>query len=138
MEDARAGFVGRMSLAHLVQIPAEIFRPSLTRSSGLSSREPKCLRLTKVNGQQQIATWVTDGALLTELSTRNIGVSPNEEKESSLSLTLQETVPGKYSLSPKACSGLERRMINHGMIIPEQLLTALQKQITQGDSQTVI
>jgi hypothetical protein len=75
-----------------------------------------------------IAMWETDGALLTELSTLNTGEYPNAVAESSLSQILQDSVPEKYYLSPKACRGILRRASSRGKELPEVLQLALERQ----------
>ena len=66
----------------------------------------------------------------------NTGVSPREEKESSLSQILQADPPRRYYLSPKACLGILRRAYERGKELPPKLKRALQVQagvITQSD-----
>ena len=58
----------------------------------------------------------------------NTGVSPREEKESSLSQILQADPPRKYYLSPKACLGILRRAYERGKELPPKLKRALQIQ----------
>ena len=108
--------------------PVTTSRPSSKRSSGLSNRAPRCLCLRKTDGPTPTATWETDGALLTELSTVNIGVCPNVENASFLSEILQVNVPQTYFLSPKACQGILRRASARGKELPEVLRIALELQ----------
>ncbi len=63
-----------------------------------------------------------------DASMRNIGVSPNEERESSLWQILEDTVPEKYFLSEKACLGILRRAEKRGKVLPEVLRIALIRQ----------
>ena len=66
----------------------------------------------------------------------NTGVSPREEKESSLSQILQAEPPRRYYLSPKACLGILRRAYERGKELPPKLKRALQIQagvISQND-----
>ena len=58
-------------------------------------------------------------------STLNTGVSPREEKESSLSQILQDDPPRKYYLSKTACLGILRRAEARGKELPPQLRDAL-------------
>ena len=58
----------------------------------------------------------------------NTGVSPREEKESSLSQILQADPPRRYYLSPKACLGILRRAYERGKELPPKLKRALQIQ----------
>ena len=67
----------------------------------------------------------TDGALLGDSSTLNIGESPNAERESLLSWILEDNVPQKYYLSARACEGILNRASRRGKALPEILHTAL-------------
>ncbi|HBR07618.1 MAG TPA: hypothetical protein DD735_01840, partial [Clostridiales bacterium] len=58
----------------------------------------------------------------------NTGVSPKEEKESSLSRILQERVPRRYYLTKTACLGILRRARERGKELPSQLKAALEIQ----------
>ena len=60
-----------------------------------------------------------------DASTLNTGVSPREEKESSLSQILQDDPPRKYYLSKTACLGILRRAEARGKELPPQLRDAL-------------
>lgn len=60
--------------------------------------------------------------------TRNIGVYPSAEKESQLSQILEEDVPERYRLSPKACRGILNRAARRGKELPEELKAALEAQ----------
>ena len=55
----------------------------------------------------------------------NFGESPSEGRESTLSQILDLNVPEKYSLSPKACSGILRRAEMRGKELPSMLKEAL-------------
>ena len=70
----------------------------------------------------------TDGALLTELLTHNTGAFPNAGNASILSQILQDHVPGKYYLSPRACQGILRRAAIRGKALPDALKRALMRQ----------
>ena len=66
----------------------------------------------------------------------NTGVSPREEKESSLSQILQADPHRRYYLSPKACLGILRRAYERGKELPPKLKRALQIQagvLSQSD-----
>ena len=60
--------------------------------------------------------------------TLNTGVSPREEKESSLSQILQVNPPSKYYLTRKACLGILRRAFERGKGLPKKLQEALEIQ----------
>ncbi len=66
--------------------------------------------------------WCGDALML------NTGVSPREEKGSSLSPILEDSPPRKYYLSPKACLGILRRAWERGKELPYQLRIALMAQ----------
>ena len=58
----------------------------------------------------------------------NTGVSPREERESSLSRILQDHPPKRYYLTRKACQGILRRASERGKELPEKLKRALEIQ----------
>ena len=60
--------------------------------------------------------------------TLNTGVSPREERESSLSQILQVNPPSKYYLTRKACLGILRRAFERGKGLPPPLKRALEIQ----------
>ena len=60
--------------------------------------------------------------------TLNTGVSPREEKESSLSQILQVNPPSKYYLTRKACLDILRRAFERGKGLPKKLQEALEIQ----------
>ena len=64
------------------------------------------------------------------LSTANFGAFPNVVKESFLSQILQDDVPPKYFLSPRACTGILRRLRNQNVTPPPELLSALTEQLS--------
>lgn len=61
-------------------------------------------------------------------STLNTGVSPREERGSSLSQILEVSPLQKYFLSPRACLGILRRSQERGKELPPQLKMALMAQ----------
>ena len=102
---------------------------SSKRSSELSAVPFMSLDLTPGHGNllgesywELISPWRGDA------STLNTGVSPREEKESSLSQILQDDPPHKYYLSRTACLGILRRADARGKELPFQLKQALQVQ----------
>ena len=60
--------------------------------------------------------------------TLNTGVSPREERESSLSQILQVNPPSKYYLTRKACLGILRRAFEREKGLPKKLQEALEIQ----------
>ena len=102
---------------------------SSRRSSELKSVVFQSLDLTPGAGNllgefywELISPWRGDA------STLNTGVSPREEKESSLSQILQEDPPDKYYLTRKACLGILRRAYERGKELPRKLNRALEIQ----------
>ena len=77
---------------------------------------------------ETLSPWRGDASML------NTGVSPREEKESSLSQILEATVPERYYLSPKACGGIIRRAGNRGKKLPPILEAALLMQAQEPTS----
>lgn len=59
----------------------------------------------------------------------NTGESPNVAVESHLSQILEDNVPEKYYLSPKACLGILRRAENRCKPLPNVLQQALVQQM---------
>ena len=102
---------------------------SSRRSSELKSVVFQSLDLTPGAGNllgefywELISPWRGDA------STLNTGVSPREEKESSLSQILQDDPPDKYYLTRKACLGILRRAFERGKELPRKLNQALEIQ----------
>src|SRR5574344_2341384 len=128
MANIHDGYAGRTCsvLSHQAAEPTS--RQSSKRSSASSSRRPRCLCLRAASGLMPTYTWETDGAWLTELSTRNSSESPSAVAESTLSQILQANVPEQYSLSAKACQGIIRRAATRGKELPLMLKTALERQ----------
>lgn len=90
----------------------------------------QCLQVA--NGQPQ--EWLEGGRLtqLGESLTLNIGEYPSVENESTLSEILEDNVPEKYYLSPKACLGILRRAKNKGRKLPDNLRIALEQKVAEG------
>ena len=123
---------GRMSPALSPPTAVKTSKLSSKRSSASSSRAPRCLCLKRHDGPTPTFTWETDGALRTELLTRNTGEFPNAENASTLSQILQAEVPEKYYLSQKACLGILRRASARGKELPEVLRLALERMKISG------
>jgi len=66
----------------------------------------------------------------------NFGESPNVARESFLSQILEDNVPQKYYLSPRACLGILRRAERRGKDLPEMLKAALEAQAGLTKTQT--
>lgn len=83
----------------------------------------------KWGGKEQ--SWEMGIQSLGELSMLNIGESPNEERESTLSQILEVNPRQKYYLSKIACEGILKRASRRGKELPEVLRMALISQIEQ-------
>jgi len=90
----------------------------------------QCLQVE--NGQPQ--EWLEGGRLtpLGESLTLNIGEYPNVERESTLSEILEDNVPERYYLSPKACLGILRRAKAKKRNLPDNLRIALEQKVAEG------
>ena len=87
------------------------------------------------SGKWATAGMVRGGGRLTQLGESlmlNIGEYPNVENESTLSEILEDNVPEKYYLSPKACLGILRRAKNKGRKLPDNLRIALEQKVAEG------
>lgn len=87
------------------------------------------------SGKWATAGMVRGGGRLTPLGESlmlNIGEYPNVENESTLSEILEDNVPEKYYLSPKACLGILRRAKNKGRKLPDNLRIALEQKVAEG------
>jgi hypothetical protein len=62
-----------------------------------------------------------------EFWTAGISEWPNDAVECSLSQILEESVPQKYFLSPKACAGVLKRAKKRGKSLPPSLQAALEQ-----------
>ena len=117
---------GKTSPARSVQIKATISGAS-SKASAKSKMKP-LLFLSLISGSPQVRSWEMISPSRGESLTRNIGEFPSEENVSSLSQILQEGVPEKYYLSPKACQGILRRASVRGKKLPAVLEKALLQQ----------
>lgn len=81
-------------------------------------------------GQDSFVEMITHS--LGEFLMLNIGVSPNEERDSHLSWILQINVPEKYCLSPKACQGILNRASRRGKALPHELRIALENVVANA------
>lgn len=127
MENIQLSLFGR-TYPELFQVTAErILEPCLKKS-----QTPIFQCLQVANGQPQ--EWLEGGRLtqLGESLMLNIGEYPNVENESTLSEILEDNVPEKYYLSPKACLGILRRAKNKGRKLPDNLRIALEQKVAEG------
>ncbi len=127
MENIQLSLFGRM-YPELFQVTTErILEPRLKKS-----QTPIFQCLQVANGQPQ--EWL-EGERLTPLGESlmlNIGEYPSVENESTLSEILEDNVPEKYYLSPKACLGILRRAKNKGRKLPDNLRIALEQKVAEG------
>ena len=127
MENIQLSLFGR-TYPELFQVTTErIFEPCLKKS-----QTPIFQCLQVANGQPQ--EWLEGGRLtpLGESLMLNIGEYPSVENESTLSEILEDNVPEKYYLSPKACLGILRRAKNKGRKLPDNLRIALEQKVAEG------
>lgn len=78
MENIQDTACGRMSSGLYPPTKETTSNLSSKQLSELKKRGSRCLRLKITDGQNRTYIWETDGAWLTEFSTINTGVSPNE------------------------------------------------------------
>ena len=96
------------------------------KSSELKTAPVQCLDLTPGHGNLLGQSyWELNSAWLGACWMLNTGVSPREERESSLSQILQADPPRRYYLSRTACLGILRRAKERGKELPTQLKAAL-------------
>ena len=108
------------------------------RSSELSSIPYMFLDLSEDAGNllgesywETLSPWRGDALML------NTGVSPREERESSLWQILEEQPHPRYYLTRKACLGILRRSAERGKDLPPQLKEALEIQAGIRSSDTL-
>lgn len=126
MENIQLSLFGRMYPVLFHQQTEQILEPCLKKS-----QRPIFQCLQVASGQPQ--EWL-EGERLTQLGeplTLNFGEYPNVERESTLSEILEDNVPEKYYLSPKACLGILRRAKAKGRKLPENLRIALEQKIAE-------
>lgn len=127
MENIQLSLFGRMYPVLFHQQTERILEPCLKKS-----QKPIFQCLQVAGGQPQ--EWL-EGEKLTPLGeclTLNFGEYPNVERESTLSEILEDNVPEKYYLSPKACLGILRRAKAKGRKLPDNLRIALEQKVAEG------
>ena len=127
MENIQLSLFGRMYPVLFHQPTEQILEPCLKKS-----QKPIFQCLQVAGGQPQ--EWL-EGERLTQLGeclTPNFGEYPNVERESTLSEILEDNVPEKYYLSPKACLGILRRAKAKGRKLPDNLRIALEQKVAEG------
>ena len=124
MADIQLSLFGRMYPVLFHQGAEQILEPCLKKS-----QKPVFQCLQVADGQTQ--GWF-EGRGLTQpggCSTASIGGRPSVERGSTLSEILEDSVPQKYSLSPKACLGILRRAESKNRQLPDNLRIALELKI---------
>ena len=119
---------GKTCLERSAATAAKISGPSSKKSQKSKTQEFAFLDLTAVNGQMRERSWVTGIPSHTGYTIRSFGVSPSEERESTLSQILVPDAPEKYNLSATACSGILRRAQERGKKLPKLLEDTLRNQ----------
>lgn len=133
MVNIQLSLFGRTYPVLFHQQTEQILEPCLKKS-----QKPVFQCLQVAGGQPQ--EWL-EGERLTQLGeclTLNFGEYPNVERESTLSEILEDNVPEKYFLSPKACLGIIRRAKAKGRKLPENLRIALEQKIAEQGGGEII
>lgn len=126
MDTIRDTSSGKMSRAPFQAAEVRISE-QFSRKSALS-REKKIIFLDRRHGRGPDASWEMVPQLPGGSSTPVAGEYPSAADASILSEILEDAVPEKYYLSPKACQGILRRASARGRELPEALRTALERQ----------
>lgn len=123
MENIQLTLFGKTSPEHSVPIKGKILGEFSKKS-----QKPKFQCLMVESGKK--AEWLNYQTVqsLGELLMLNIGASPKDVRESTLSQILEVNAPQKYYLSPKACQGILRRAEKRGKELPPLLKAALEAQ----------
>lgn len=132
MVNIQLSLFGRTYPVLFHQQTERILEPCLKKS-----QRPVFQCLQVASGQPQ--EWL-EGERLTQLGeclTLNFGEYPNVERESTLSEILEDNVPEKYSLSPKACLGIIRRAKAKGRKLPENLRVTLEQKIAEQGGEII-
>lgn len=132
MENIQLSLFGRTYPVLFHQQTEQILEPCLKKS-----QKPIFQCLQVANGQPQ--EWLEGGRLTQrgECLTLNFGEYPNVERESTLSEILEDNVPEKYYLSPKACLGILRRAKAKGRKLPDNLRIALEQKIAEQGGEII-
>jgi len=137
---APESYVGKTCL----EFSPQVSRPA--RTSGSSLRRllkyvyPTYMFLDLTPGNSNLLggyEWEIRSPWAGELPLLNTGVSPKEERESTLSQILEDSPHPKYYLSPKACLGILRRAKVRGKPLPKRLEAALLAQAGLSDGEDI-
>ena len=130
MDDTLKSSCGKMCQEHLVPTEEKISASSSKNSAKLKEVTPLFLDLREkeTNGETQDLSWEMGFQSLGESSMLNFGAYPNGVEESFLWQILEDNVPDKYSLSPKACRGILARSERRGKVLDPLLREALIEQ----------
>ena len=132
MDSIQDGSCSKMCRALCPLHPALTTGKSSKASSG--SKTPKQLFLCRIkaNGCQRARSWAVITPSLGVFSTlRRAGESHKDGGVYLLSSILTDSVPDRFSLSPKACQGILRRAAKRGKELPEVLRLALERQANE-------
>ena len=130
MDCIQLSLFGKMYPEHSVQTEEETSAPFWKNLPAWSNQTLLFLDLRGgADGAKPEQSPETDGALLGDSSTLNIGESPSVESESLLSQILEANAPLKYYLSERACQGILTRASRRGKKLPDLLQTALLEMI---------
>ena len=123
MENTRNSRSGKMSPEPCQVLPGVTLRLCWKRS-----QRPKFQCLVLDGGQTPEWYEAEELTSLGACTTPNISAQHSGAGACFLSAILQENVPEKYSLSPKACAGILRRAERRGKDLPPLLKAALIQQ----------
>ena len=129
MDYTRNSLFGKTSWERLQAMLGVTFSPCSRKSDRPTFQ---CLLLD--DGQEPEWLEVKSAESHGECLTLNFGASPNIARESSLSQVLENGGgTSRYSLTPKACAGILRRVKAKGKKLPELLEAVLRRQAHDGD-----
>ena len=123
MEYIQSSLFGKTSWGRLPAIIGVTFKPYSKKSDRPTFQ---CLLLD----DRQEPEWLEaqNAESHGECLTLNFGASPSTARESSLSQVLESGGTYRYSLSPRACAGILRRVKERGKCLPEILEAVLIRQ----------
>ena len=123
MGDTQGLHYGRTSPAHCHPLEDVTLRLCSKRS-----QRAKFQCLAPGGGRMPVWYEGMELILLGACTTPNISEQHSGAGACFLSQILEERAPEKYSLSPKACTGILRRAARRGKALPPMLLAALEQQ----------
>ena len=127
---------GKTSPEHSAPTAAKTSVPSSNRSAPSAKKEFQFLDLQTGHGNLLGSYWETATVLPGGYSMHNTSESLRDADVSSLSEVLEMNAPEKYSLSAKACRGIQRRAEKRGKVLPNMLMEALMEVVRSSGAET--